>query len=86
MGMAMIQCQNHNSQEIKGACRCVTVKVIIPVAVAAVINCSKNSFIVYIARPGIQGKNLAAQKIWVEYLSFQGGDFRPWVLKNARAS
>ena len=52
MGMAMSQCKNHNSQLIKGACRCVIVNVIMPVAVNAVSNCSKNSFIKYVAGNG----------------------------------
>jgi hypothetical protein len=45
----MIQCKNHSSQDIRSACRCVTVKVIKPVAVNEVNNCSNNACIVYIA-------------------------------------
>jgi len=29
----------------------------------------------------VQGKNLAVQKIWVEYLKFQGGDLLPLLLR-----
>ena len=48
MGHAMIQCQNHKSQDTKSACKWVTVKVIRPVAVNDVINCVSNSCMCYL--------------------------------------
>lgn len=49
MGHAMIQCMNQRPHEIKSTCRCVTVKVIMPVAVNEVDNCSNNACMDYIA-------------------------------------
>ena len=46
MGMAKTQCSDQSCQEIRSLCRCVITKVIRPVAVVEVNNCSKNSFIV----------------------------------------
>ncbi len=62
MGMAMIQCRNHSSHDINGACKCVTVKVIMPVAVTAVSSCNMNRRIIhYICANGSTGqKNSAA--------------------------
>jgi hypothetical protein len=61
--MATSQCVNHSSQLISGACRCVTVKVISPVAVRAV-KIWGNRIVVYIARNGSYSeKKFAAQKI-----------------------
>ena len=62
MGMAMSQCPNHNSQDTNGLCKCVTVKVIKPVAVTAVSNCSKNVFIVAITlRESVDLPNLKVE-------------------------
>jgi hypothetical protein len=44
MGMATSQCRNQSPHEIKGECMCVTVNVIMPVAVMAVSNCNKANF------------------------------------------
>lgn len=66
MGMAMIQCQNHKVQDINGACKCVIVKVIIPVAVTAVSNCSINvGILVYILEMGLHDEKMAAQKFLI---------------------
>jgi len=46
MGIAISQCQNHNCQDIRGECRCVTVNVIKPVAVTAVSSCRINFLII----------------------------------------
>ncbi len=38
--MAIAQCKHHNVHDTNGACKCVTTKVIKPVAVIAVNACS----------------------------------------------
>jgi hypothetical protein len=42
MGHAMIQCRVHKDHAIGSACKCVTAKVIIPVAVKEVNACNSN--------------------------------------------
>lgn len=76
MGMAMIQCRNHNSHEIMGLCKCVTVKVIKPVAVTAVSSCRMNVRItVYSPKGFYREKNLAADFFIRVTLQWRGGDF-----------
>lgn len=71
----MIQCQNHNSHDIKGACRCVTVKVIMPVAVTAVSSCSINVRIQLYSPNGSTGLKNGRAKFFSEYLSTGAGEF-----------
>lgn len=60
MGMARIQCQNHDSHETKGACRCVTVNVIMPVAMTAVNNCVRAVSMIYLRKRAIISQNADA--------------------------
>jgi hypothetical protein len=51
--MAITQCVPHSSHEISGECKCVTTKVIMPVAVTAVSNCSTSvRMLVYSSQNG----------------------------------
>ena len=60
MGMATIQCNSHNSQLIKGACRCVTVNVIMPVAMTAVRNCVTAVSMIYLRKRAMTSQNADA--------------------------
>lgn len=88
MGQAIIQCQIHSDQEIRGACRCVTVKVIRPVAVSAVSNCSFN-IQVYSSEMGLHTKKIGRVKILTSYYvqgpeRFCSGQMGPTEKKNCR--
>lgn len=60
MGMARIQCQNHSSHATNGACRCVTVNVIMPVAMTAVRNCVRAVSMDYLRKRAMTSQNADA--------------------------
>jgi hypothetical protein len=62
IGMASSQCQNHKAHDINSACKCVTVKVINPVAVTAVSSCKISVLItVYTLEKGYSPVKMAVR-------------------------